>query len=383
MRNADHRPDDTCSPNTPSIVSGPDANQPLFCTACSTIVSETAASYFYSQCDPSLGHHAYGYLAPCKEHPSPCPTLSTCLTSNGQVHPVSPYTRGVNQLITTRNMSKNRPVTFPTPESSAGAAAANDCLPDLVLDDESIPTPAKPISTDNEAELTHQSASIADCWSRKTRDLSAKIQYLINPVGLSLPKLCRAGATALRFIYLLLDSLGHKQCGGIWGDVKARIFLDPSAVRKICLTVTGNCPADLGPAQGLRDEPQPEDVSVAAIYHRAHTFNAAGQVAGASTNPVQTKTLVHQAERAPPPHNKATPILYILSKQVETDGWIKYPGILKARHMTNRWKALLTDKRGGRNSAAYPAIILELEWFQRLIFTITPESPLQPIITIM
>ena len=367
LRNNNHSLDAPRPSYPPTYMSEPNPEPTLYCTICSTTVPKEMTSYFYSQCNPNLGHHAYGYLTEGGGDTLPSSSVSTSLMSSEQPHPVPSCTRGVNQLITTRNMSRNNPMVFPIQQNPAGTPATSEHRTELPEDDDVAPAQPKLVGIDNESGQANQTAPMTDCWSKRTRDLAMEIQYLINPIGYSLPKLCRAGATALRFIHLLLDSLNHKKSGGTWAKVKARIFLDPTCVRRICLTVTGDCPPDLDPTRQLADDPPPGDASVIANYHRAHALNTPSQPQGATANTFQARTLVHKAKHTHYPRKQAVPTLYISGKQIESDGWIKYPGILKARRMTHRWKTLITGEQRDGHPMAYHAILLELEWFQQLI----------------
>ena len=373
LRNAGLNPDTPKPYNHPILASEFDPDQPLYCTACSKEVPHATALYFYSQCRPELGHHAYGHLTHSQVKSVTTLIVSDNFASHELVRLTPSSTREINQLITTRNMSRgNDPVAL-TPDVQVDLPTQNH-LPCRAVTGDATPAPAESIENADrdlpsarENGLNKLNWSTSHCWTKRTRELSSKVQYLINPIGLSLPKLCRAGATALRFVYLILDSLSRKQSKGPWKGARTRIFLDPSCVRKICLTITGSCPANLDLIQDVGDGPEATDISTAANYHRIHANYAPTCAVTTGVRSLQADTFIHRAKRTPPLHGRSIPFLYILSRQIEKEGWMKYPGILNARRMARRWKTLLNKKHANVNSTSYQTIIDELECFQRLV----------------
>ena len=357
-----------------------DPNNNLFCTSCSTEVPGSSALTFYTACNLENGHHAFGSLtSPENPAPSLASTCGRASLTNRQPTPSAPLTlKSVNQLITTRNMSANKDRLSDTARTTTTTldrdpTAATGSPPK----DQAVAASGQGITSKTlpgnitDAESANNSPHIGDSWTQRTRDMSIKVNYLINPVGLSLSRLCRAGATVLRFIYVIVDSLSRKQPNGPWDQIKTRVFTNPLGVRRICLSVVGDCPGGFDPSNKQNDHPYPEDNSMTAVYHRVYASPESGTSHDISFFPVpQTQspeTLLHQPSRSSEPPTQACRDLHSMSRLLQEKGWLRYPGILWARGVVGQWKTLFDQKYQRGRSREYQSITDKLEELQILI----------------
>ena len=296
----------------------------LFCTACQMTVSPTSAKIFYSECDPGTGQHAFGCLIGKEESKIPSTKPSLSLVSQGENHISLFCPKRINELIVTRNMAAKDSRNLTTPPSEPHPIQGKD---------------------ESEESAGHNpispNVSPKKIWSQTTRDMALEIDYLINPVGLSLPRLCRAGAIALRFIHLLLSSNPQRKTSKRMADIKNRLFSSPASIQRISLVLDINdlsCLDNMSP-DNIRAKPNSTktDALHPRVTQQLATNKADSEIKDTSSDLTMSGpiTLLQSSELLNNTH------LLTLGEAICNLGWMKYPGVSKSRRTLTKWLELV------------------------------------------
>ena len=333
-----------------STVTPCDEKEP-FCTACQMTVSPTSAKIFYSECDPGTGQHAFGCLSGKEGSKITSPKPSLSLVSQGNDHVSLLCQKRINELIVTRNTAAKNSCNLPTPLLEPHPTQGDD--------------DAEESAGDNFLPLNESSKNL---WSQTTRDMALKIDYLINPVGLPLPRLCRAGAIALRFIYLLLSSNSQRKTSKRMADIKNRLFSSPASIQRISLVLT------------IKDLTCLDNVSSDNVWHPRTTRPLAAsetdsEIKDASHDPTMSRSITLSQSSKPLTDTD----LLILGDAICDLGWMKYPGIRKSRRTFTKWLELVKGDYQHEKIMEYQETAVGLKDFGQLVQSLCETCCRQPV----
>ena len=224
-----------------------------YCSSCHVELPPAAEDVFHEICTPELGQHAYSNIIPAtnkapthdhsyndgdllEEDPLHYNESFQRTQAIKQVHPsfMSIITKEpevkiskvIYEFVTTRNQAAN--------ESENPPDQIIPQLKSLSKDSSDIPIP----TSDTPFTPTKQADKIQP-WSEITERMAKEISYVINPLGRSLPKICRTGSVMLKLIHTLLRRIAARTKNKKWDKIRQRIFNNTPASHSISLIITG------------------------------------------------------------------------------------------------------------------------------------------------
>ena len=295
----------------------PDASEDgRYCSSCCIKLPLTAEDVFYESCAPELGQHAYSNIMPpvnraqaqyhtcdngdlLEEDPLNYNELIPRIPAIKQIHPsfMSVITKEpemnvskvICEFVTTRNQALNESEDSPNQVISQLKSLSEDSS------DLSIPTPDTPSPPAKQADKNQP-------WSEITERMAGEISYVINPLGRSLPKICRTGSIMLKLIHTLLRRIAARTKNQKWDKIRQRIFNNNPASHSISLIITGQTKTTEPTETAQPNPPEGPNQSNLAQTFRCLQKNQIlheislirRKIERLDTNNVDTSTLTHQ-----------------------------------------------------------------------------------------
>ena len=226
-----------------------------YCSSCKIDLPGTNELLFYEVCTPELGQHAYSKLTPKRntsisheylfndwsnleedpgQYPNPNPgsseyndhhpTLMTVVKQGTEIN----ISEVIAEFITTRSqttrdtMKTSDPSIKNPPTEPVGEDPPNEPEPAI----EATSSPPK-------------QRNMTQPWAETTEKMARVIPYIINPLGRSLPKICRAGGIMLKFIHNVLLRINKRTNNKKWENLHRNIFRLSQTTNPISLMITG------------------------------------------------------------------------------------------------------------------------------------------------
>lgn len=281
---------------------------PTTCVECKLDIPAEQHGIFYSSCITSKNQHAYCHIAPKistvpivqterrtweqfepdleEEIPAPTrhigshPKHATFMASKG-TNNLTTTNRLINQLVTTRSKAKLQCGGQQRQDTDGVYSVTSEDLkgePESLQPDNLHTHPTvNPSNCDNTPPNKQPAREHSECpekmsnkpWTARTKQIAKETQYLISPLGKSLPTVVRAGATALRFISCIVDRMASKSKKRTWPNIKARLST-PSEQTQITSMIISPPPKveDEFEYEHVIVQPEQDDTSCLASMYR-------------------------------------------------------------------------------------------------------------------